>query len=237
MFNLLQSIKISDFYISFFPFFFQFFCQSFNVFFCLNIIRKQVPEIKLLQLIPGYYFILLFLFIISLFIFSSLFIFYPSFLDKQKFLGSKTINKNIYFLTNKFFYFFAFFSFFVAVNYISPSNLDAFYIYSEKTLENFWSFDDLIKLESVLIGTLLIISQLPLLSFYALTNEVQIFGLPKYFKLLLFLILLLSGFLTPTVDISSQLIFSLFTIFLYIISLHFLIKRTSIKYLSLSFLN
>lgn len=237
MFNLSQSLKEIDSSNSFFPWFLQFFLQSFGVFVSLNIIRNQVPEIKLLQLIPGYYFFLLFIFIIIFFFISTFFSFYPSFLDSQKILGSKTISKNIYFITNKFFYFFSIFTLFFSSNFIIPSNFDAFYIYSEKTLENFWSFSDLINLYFILIFTLILISQLPLIAFYSLNNERKILNLPRYFKVFLFFILVVAGFLTPTVDISSQLIFSSFTILIYLISIHFLIKRISIKYLSFTFLN
>lgn len=237
MFNLSPSLEKIDFSNSFFPWFFQFLLQSFGVFISLNIIRNQVPEIKLLQLIPGYYFFLLFIFIIAFFFISAFFSFYPSFLDGQKILGSKTLSKNVYFITNKFIYFFSIFTLFLSSNFIIPSNFDAFYIYSEKTLENFWSFSDLINLDFILIFTLILISQLPLIAFYSLNNEKKIINLPKYFKLFLLIILLVSGFLTPTVDISSQLIFSSFTILVYLISIHFLIKKVSIKYLSFTFLN
>jgi len=237
MFNLPRSIEQLDSSSSFFPLFFQFFLQSFGVFISLNIIRNQVPEIKLLQLIPGYYFFFLFILIISFFFISTFFSFYPSFLDSQKTLGSKIMNKNVYFVTNKFFYFFSIFTLFLSSNFIIPSNFDAFYTYSEKTLENFWSFNDLINLNFILMLSLILISQLPLIAFYFLINRSKIFNLSKYNKILFFLILLLAGFLTPTIDISSQLIFSGFTILIYLISIHFLIKRISIKYSSFTFLN
>ncbi len=237
MFNLLSSLKKSDLYNSSFSFFSQGFFQICNVFIIVKLIRNQVPEIRFLQLIPGYYLILLFLFILLFFLFTNFFTFFPSLLDNQKTLGSKILNKNFYFINNKFLYFFFIFSFFASTNYILPNSLDAFYAYSEKTLENFWSFNDLLKIEFFLLLSLNLISQLPLFSYYFISNEIKIFKFLKYFKFSIFFILLLSGFLTPTVDLYSQILFIIFSMLIYGISIHFLIKRIFIKYLSLTFLN
>jgi Sec-independent protein secretion pathway component TatC len=234
MFNINKSLISSNFYLKYFPLFSQFLFQAVTIFTILEFIRLQLPEIKLLQLIPGYYFFILVIFIISFFSIISIIVYFPSLFDSEKGLGSKNITKIQYFVVNKFLYFLVFASLFISINFILPGQFDNFYSYTEKTLENIWSFQELINLEVTLLILLFLVTQLPILVFYLLNINLKIISLPKSFKFFSFFVLLLSGFLTPTVDATSQIIFSLFTLILYLISIHFLIKRFNIKYLSLS---
>lgn len=234
MFNIEKSLKNSNFYFQNFPIFSEFIFQLVGVFVILEFLRQELPEIKLLQLIPGYYFFLLFILIVSFFLFNTFFSLWPSFLDSKKFLGTKTILKSQYSILGKFFYFFAFVIFFTTLNSLIPGQFDSFYNYTEKSFENLWSFEDFLNLQSLLVFVLLIISQSPILTFYLINNNIKIFKLSNSLKFFLFFILLISGVLTPTADVISQLIFSFFAVFFYLISLHFLSKRIYIKYLSLS---
>ena len=234
MFNIEKSLKNSNFYFQNFPVFSEFVFQLISVFIILEFLRQELPEIKLLQLIPGYYFFLLFILIIGFFLFNIFFNFWPVFLDSRKFLGTKSIFKSQYSIFTKFFYFFAFTIFFTSLNSLIPGQFDSFYNYTEKNFENLWSFEDFLNLQSLLVLFLLLISQSPIISFYAINNNVKIVKLSNNLKIFVFVILLFSGILTPTADIISQLIFSLFAIFFYLISLYFLSKRVYIKYLSLS---
>ncbi len=237
MFNISKSLININLYSKSYPFFLQLICQSIGTLAVLEIVRQQLPEIKLLQLIPGYYFFLLFIFVSIFFLFSSVINLYPILLDYKNILGTKNNTKNKYFIYNKFLYFFAFLTFNIGINLIIPGQFDNFYNYTEKNLENIWSFNELISIEAILLLILLCISQLPLISFYTLNNKIKILALPNSFKSFIFIVLILSGFLTPTVDALSQLIFSVFTIFLFLISIHFLIKRIQFKYLCLATLD
>ncbi len=234
MFNLEKSLKISSFYNQNFAFFSSFFFQLIVIFIALELNRQEVPEIKFLQLNPSYYFFLIFFCIILFFGFNFFFTFFPAFLDSKKFLGTKIIKKSQYFIFSKFFYFLAFIFFFICLNCLIPSQFDNFYNYTEKTFENFWSFEEFFNLQNILFSILEIISESPILIFYLLSNNILVKKLLKSSKFLFFLIFLLSGIITPSVDVISQLFFAFFTIFFYFLSIHFLLKSISIKYLSLS---
>ncbi len=234
MFNIGKSLQVSNSYSKNFPFFSSLIFQFILTFIAFEFIRQELPEIKFLQLIPGYYFLFIFFLIILFFLFNSFFIIFPSYLDSKNFLGTKSLIKSQYFIFTKFFYISAFIVFFFSLNSLIPSQFDTFYSYTEKNFENFWSFEEFFNLQTILLSLLLILSQLPILIFYFLNNHIKILQILQSFKLFLFVILFLSGVITPTVDLISQLLFSLFAIFFYLFSIHFLLKRISIKYLTLS---
>ncbi len=234
MFNLEKSLKISIFYNKNFSFFSSFLFQLILPFIILEFTREELPELKFLQLNPGYYFFLIFFCIILFFCFNFCFSFFPSFLDSRKFLGTKSIKKNQYFIFSKFFYFLALIFFFISLNCLIPAQFDTFYNYTEKTFENFWSFEEFFNLQIILFSILEILSQSPILIFGLLNNNIKVKQLLKSSKLFFFLIFLISGIITPSVDVISQLFFSLFAIFFYFLSIHFLSKNILIKYLTLS---
>ncbi len=234
MFNIAKSLEISTFYNQNFSIFSKLIFQLILAFIALEFIRQELAEIKFLQLIPGYYFLLIFFFIIIYFLINSFFTFFPSFLDSKTFLATKSIKKSHYFLFSKFFYFAAFIVLFTSLNSLIPGQFDTFYNYSENTFENFWSFEEFLNFQCILLLILLIISQLAILIFYLLNNHIKSLKLLESFKFSLFAILFLSGVITPSVDLISQIIFSFFAIFFYLFTIHFLLKRISIKYLTLS---
>lgn len=234
MFNIKKSLEKSNFYLNDFPGFSLLVLQSILAISVFEIFRQQLPEIKLIQLVPGAYFFFIFLFALALFFIVYFFIFFPFFFDQQKNLGTKNIFRIRYSIYSKFLYFFYFFTLVSALNFILPVEFDNFYSYTEKNFENIWSFDELINLESILLLTLLIISKIPLGTIYILNNEVKIFQLPKSFRALLFFTFFLSGLLTPTVDLISQITFAFFSLLFYLISIHFLLKRINVKLLNFS---
>ncbi len=234
MFNVGKSLEISTFYSKNFPYFSTLVFQLILTFIAFNLIRQELPEILFIQLIPGYYFLFIFFLIVLFFIFNSFLSFFPSFIDAKNFLGTKSINKSQYFILLKFLYFSAFIVFFFSLNSLIPSQFDTFYTYTEKTFENFWSFEEFFNLQGILLSILLIISQLPILIIYFVNNHIKILKILESFKFFFFITLLISGIITPTVDLISQLIFSFFAIFFYLFSLHFLVKGIYIKYLTLS---
>jgi Sec-independent protein secretion pathway component TatC len=54
--------------------------------------------------------------------------------------------------------------------------------------------------------------------------------LPQFWKILSFSIFLIAGFLTPTIDGYTQLSFSCSAIFLYLLIINIIQKKTNIKF-------
>ena len=71
-----------------------------------------------------------------------------------------------------------------SLNSVIPLSLDSFNSYGEKTLENIWSFDEVISLEIILLSILLLLCQIPLILIVSLNNEKEINVLPEYWKAL-----------------------------------------------------
>ena len=93
MLNLDEPLIISNSYFVQRDLYIKSFLYSIAVIFLITFIRSQVPEINLLQLIPGFYLILLFLGFVFLVFSSDLFVRVPLELDNNKSLGTKTIIK------------------------------------------------------------------------------------------------------------------------------------------------
>jgi hypothetical protein len=119
---------------------------------------------------------------------------------------------------------------FITINNVLPVSLDSFDSYGEKTLENIWSFDEVLNLETSLLFIIIILSQLPILIVSNLGTEKIVNKLPQFWKVLSFLIFLIAGFLTPTIDGYTQLSFSASAIFLYLIIINIIQKRINIKF-------
>ena len=238
MLNLDETISINYYYLIQRDFYLKGIFYSLGVIIFINIIRSQISEINLLQLIPGFYLILLFVSFLLL-VFASDFIFrLPIELDNKKEFGTKTNTKMELFILTRFSFFFLISILLIVLNSIIPLSLDSFNSYGEKTLENIWSFDEVISLEVILLILLIFLSQIPivLISYFTTERESQI--LPEFWKSLSFLIFLISGFLTPTIDGYTQLSFSFSGISLYLILINFLQKRITIRFhgmLSLNF--
>jgi Sec-independent protein secretion pathway component TatC len=124
----------------------------------------------------------------------------------------------------------------ISLNTIIPLGLDAFYSYGEKTLENFWSFDEVLNLETILLIVLITLSQIPVVSLNTLNTEKDVNFLPEFWKTLSLVIFLASGFITPTIDGYTQLSFALSAISLYLIVISILEKRVNVKFNTTSIL-
>ena len=118
----------------------------------------------------------------------------------------------------------------LSLNSIIPLGLDAFYSYGEKTLENYWSFDEVLNLETILLIVLIVLSQIPVISLNTLNTEKDINFLPEFWKTLSLVIFLAAGFITPTIDGYTQLSFALSAVSLYIIVISLLEKRVNVKF-------
>jgi hypothetical protein len=230
MLNLDETLSLNLYYILQRDFYWKAILYSLGVFIFVDILRAQIAEVNLLQLIPGFYLILLFLSFLFL-LFSSDFIFrVPIEFDNKKEFGTKTLTKIELFILLRFSFFFLFSILLFVLNSIIPLSLDSFNSYGEKTLENIWSFDEVLNLEIILLCLLIFLSQIPifLISYLSTEKENQI--LPEFWKILSLLIFIISGFLTPTIDGYTQLSFSFFAISLYLIVINFVQKRITIRF-------
>jgi hypothetical protein len=155
----------------------------------------------------------------------------PNKIDNSKEFGTKTTGKINILTMNKFSLFLLLSSFILIINTIIPLSLDSFNSYGEKTLENIWSFDEVLNLEVTLLIILLILSQSPLLLLFFFNTEKDLLLIQEYWKIISLVIVISSGFLTPTIDGYTQLSFSFSSLFLYIMSILFLERKLSIKFI------
>lgn len=207
-----------------------------KVFFCffpvitfLDIIRAQISEMSLLQLIPGFYFILVFFFLGILLVFTNLLTGYLSYQDNKKEHGTKTKTKIKYSKNLKQSFSFFFFTFSLATILFFPLSLDSFNSYGEKTLENLWSLNEVLNLEAILLLLVTTLSQFPIFFLVYVNLEKDNQAFPTFWKALSFFSFLLAGIITPTIDIATQLIFASSTIFFYFLILYFLQKRLKLR--------
>ena len=212
------------------------FIYSFAVIIFVDILRSQVSEVNLLQLIPGFYLILLFISFIYLVFFSNLLTYIPFQNDNNKSLGTKTTNKLETTVLLKFSVFLLFTSLIISFNTVIPLSLDSFNNYGEKTLESLWSFDEVLTLEITLFIILSVLSQLPVLIITNFTTENDVNIFPEFWKSLSLIIFLISGLLTPTIDGYTQLSFAGSAVSLYLIIISLTEKKVNIKFPGTGFL-
>jgi len=230
MLNLDEPLLINNCYINQRDLFIKSISYSIGVITFINLLRSQVAEINLLQLIPGFYLILLFFSFILLVFLSDFFVRIPIELDNNKSLGTKTLAKLNFNILIKLSLLLFFVTILITINNIIPVSLDSFDTYGEKTLENIWSFDEVINLEFNLILIIILLSQIPIFTLSGFSNEKIVNFLPEFWKILSFIIFLAAGFLTPTIDGYTQLSFSISAILLYLLIINLIQKRINIKF-------
>jgi hypothetical protein len=226
MLNLDETLEVTSPYNTQRDLLFKCFFYSFPLLVILDIVREQLPEINLLQLIPGYYLFLLFLTFIGLIVFSDNVVRVSFELENKKSFGTKIITKNIISSITKYSNIFLFSTILLSLATVIPIGLDSFNSYGEKTLENVWSIDEVISLELILLIILIIISQIPGAALSGLEGINTIDFLRKYWKLISLGTFILSGFITPTIDGYTQLSFSTFGLFFYTIVIVISLKRS-----------
>jgi len=229
MFNLEESLKISEFYKKQNDFLGKFFFFFFPVLIFLNIFRAQISEMSILQLVPGTYLIFLFLFFIFLVFFSSIFFSFSKWIDSKKESGSKVNNRIVTFLRIKYSIFLFSLCYQLSISSMIPLSLDSFNAYGEKTLESLWSFTEIFLLEFSLSFLLISFFQFPFFFATWISIEKKIQNLPKFWKVVSFFSFLIAGVITPTLDASIQFFLAFIGIFFYFATILFLQKRLSIK--------
>jgi hypothetical protein len=196
----------------------------------VDIVRGQISEVNLLQLIPGLYLVLLFISFLFLVYFSNLWLLVPFKLDNDKSLGTKTINRTSRYVIAKTSLSLFLIGLVVTLNTVIPLSLDSFNSYGERSLENVWSFEDVIGLEITLLIILIVLCQIPIVVVSIYTNEKDANLFPEVWRILSLIIFILSGILTPTIDGYTQLAFSASAVSLYLIIISLIEKRVNTKY-------
>ena len=237
MLNLEETLSINLSYTSQNDFYLKGVLYSVGVIVFVEILRCQVAEVNLLQLVPGFYLLLLFISFLFLIFLSNRFIYFPLEIENKKEYGTKTITRAEPFLLLKNSLFVFSFIILLVLNTVFPLSLDSFYSYGQKELENIWSLNEVLGLEITLLFFLSILSQFPILlsSVFQIERDNQI--LPEYWKSLSLGTIIISGLLTPTIDGYTQLSFAFSTISLYVFLINWIQKRGNIKFQGVTSLN
>lgn len=225
MYNVEETFELKIYYFFKRDLYISAFLFAFTVNTFIDLVRGQVPEVNILQLIPGFYLFVFFLGFLFLVYFSFLFFQMPSTLDDSLIGGTKTFEKNQRKILLKFGFLLFSCQLILILNTVVPLSLECFNAYGEQTLENIWSFDEVVTLEVILLNVLVILSQTPLFLVSKLSNPGSIKKLSTSWRGITFLIILISGFLTPTIDGYTQISFAISTLSLYLVLINFSKKR------------
>ena len=189
------------------------FTISFIELFC-----QQFPEIKLLQIVPGFY--IVFFLLIALFLFGILTgsALLPLVLDGKKKLGNKVTQRLQVFLSYQRNLQAFWFSVFIVQTSLFPLSLDSFLSYGEEKIENLWSLDEVLRFEFFFLVFFIFLAQTPSFFLYTFSTKENFQRIPFIWRFLIFSFFVAAGFLTPTLDAYTQVEFSLiglsFTFFL-----------------------
>ena len=232
MLNLDETLELLTDYNTQRDLFIKCFLYSIGVFIVVDIIRQQLPEVNLLQLIPGYYLFLLFSTFLILILISNFFVQLPFNIDNVKSFGTKTINKSTLITILRSGFIFFTITFVCSLSSIVPISLDSFNFYGEKTLESIWSIDEVVNLEIILVIILITLSQLPtiFLGFINGSGNGALNILKKYWRVISLSTFVISGIVTPTIDGYTQLSFSGFALSFYLVLIFYSVKRSLIKF-------
>lgn len=195
----------------------------------LELIRTQISEINLVQLIPGVYFLFFFFGFVSLSFFNYRFFATIRQHDIKREIGiklkikiqSKVLQKYSTNLMSSFLL--------LVLNSVIPISFDCFSDYSTKTIDNSWSFTEVLNLEVTLLIILAFLSQIPFYGSNLFLQEKISNFLPKKWKQILFFLIVISGSLTPTIDGNTQLSFACCTLTLFNLLLNLVQKRSENK--------
>jgi Sec-independent protein secretion pathway component TatC len=195
----------------------------------LNDIRGQLPEVEILQLVPGVYLVVLFIALIFLTYVGSFALNLTIFIDLRKSNGIKTRNRFDGILTLKLGYFLCLLSIAITLNSVIPIGFDSLTISGEKSLENAWSLSEIVGFELFLILVLIFLAELPIFFINSYNTEEKIYQLSKSWKLFGFGSVVFAGVVTPTIDWYTQINFAASTMLFYFITIFLVQKRILIK--------
>lgn len=234
MLNLDETVSTNSDYIRQRDFSIKVFLYSLGAIILVDILRSQVPEINLLQLMPGFYLVLLFIGLLFLSISTELIFRLPFEIDLRKEFGTKTETKILIINDIKFNTFLFVPITIISLKTIIPLSLDSFNAYGEDTLENIWSFDEVISLENSLLTLVSIIPQLPIFLLNYFTTENQNKRASELWRPLILISIIVAGIATPTIDGTTQLNIAAFGILLYLLVINLLLKRWNLKFFGIT---
>jgi len=222
----LYNIKI--FYFKFIEVFF----QTLNF---LKLLRELSPEIKFFQYQFSFYYFVIFLFWFFLSLLNISFQNISYFFDLNNFYGTKSKVKYLNFFLIKQLLFITILLLVYIGNLVFPILIDSLNFSIQKNLENFWVFDQILKIQISFFFFFILFPEIFRLLFSKLTIEKNINAYPRFWKIFLIFILLISAIFTPTLDNSIQIIFSSLFILFYLFSLIAIKKRSFINFSGLNF--
>ena len=200
-----------------------------GVFIFITMLRSQVPEVKLTQLVPGLYLLYLLLaFLFLTFLSSSTFRF-TKFLETRPQYGRREPIRMQSAIRLRWVFFFFFTVLGIILNSVIPISLDSFRTAEKKSVDGSWTYGQVLFLENFLLFVLIVLSQTPIVFLNEYFNEKDIRAIPKIWRKISFIVLIGSGFLTPTVDIATQLSFAFSILFTYFVMIDTVTKRYSGK--------
>lgn len=201
-----------------------------GVFFLVEFIRAQIPEIEVLQLVPGVYLFVLFIGWLFLITLSNCIQRFPHNVDNRKLSGTKTLNRIELGIIGKGCLATTLGQLIINLYTVIPIGFDAFNNYGEQTLENLWSFDEIVGVETSLFIFIFLIAQTPILTLINYTGENYLLRIPNVWRSIGVISFLLGGIITPTIDIFTQLSFATSTYSLYLLVISVTTRRMFMKY-------
>lgn len=229
MFTLEEVFLFEIFYIVQTDFYLRIILYFTGIFTFLELLRLQVSEVDVLQLVPGFYFFLFFISFLYFYFFSEALFRIPIEIDNLKVYGTKVTSKFEINILLKLSFFFLSILLLLIFNTVIPLSLDSFNSSGEKTLNNLWAFSEILCLELFVLVILIIISQIPLFFIINFNTQILVNGVTRFWKFLIFGITLIAGFLTPTLDGYTQISFATSTFLFYLFIINFLQKRILLK--------
>jgi hypothetical protein len=209
---------------------FRSFLYSIGVIIIVEMLRSQLPEVDFIQLIPGFYLVFLFSTFLFLLSISTIFFTLPYKIDSDKGFGTRIPAKVNIFISLNLGVLLCLFTFYLSTLTTIPLSLDSFNSYGEKTLENIWSFDEVIGLESFLGFILVILSQIPIFALTVLKSQKDLTNLQKFWRAISLGTFILAGMATPTIDGYTHLSFSGFGLSFYGLIIILLYRRIIIRF-------
>jgi hypothetical protein len=229
MFTLDDSFSVDNVYTSQTDFYGKAFFYFFGVIFFFELLRTQISEVELLQLVPGFYFFLFFVSFFLFIFFSDIISRFPTQIDNLKGYGTKMRSRMDLNIIFKFSFFLFSTLLGIILNTVIPLSLDSFNSSSQKTLENTWSLNEVLFVEITLLVILLTMSQIPLFFVFNFNTQNSVNVLSQFWKILVLFITLIAGFLTPTLDGYTQISFAISTFSFYLLIVNILQKRMLLK--------
>ena len=219
MLNIIETLQLYKIYTFQRDLIIRFVSYSICLSMLVEIIRSEVAEINLLQLMPGVYLTLVFLLLLFCFIFGEWFFRFAFIRDRNKKIGGKVGYCSLCRIRFRFRYLLFFLGSAVAFENILPIGLDSFSNYGETTVQNLWNFNDLNIVETTLLYFITLIFQFPINLTNPFYSSKKIQSAPSYLRDYSFFICIVAGIITPTVDIPTQFAFVAIGISLYLLVL------------------